>query len=218
MNNPFTEDYYMRGPETGLSNYENYSWKDDRTHAYVLHLARHLGLKSGETILDFGCARGYTVKALRMQGYLAKGYDISEWAIENCDEDVKQHVTNTLQAWPMSFDWVHSKDTFEHIPHDKIEFAIKAVVQMARKGAFFIVPLTQETDGPYIYPADEMDSTHVQRLTLEGWLHLFTHVTNQLCGDLYSFTVSGSYHMKGLKAASVDYPFSTGFITIKRFA
>jgi hypothetical protein len=31
MNHPYTEDYFMRGPESGLSNYRDYQWLPDLT-------------------------------------------------------------------------------------------------------------------------------------------------------------------------------------------
>ena len=216
--NPFTEDYYLRGPETGLSNYEDYRWLPDMTHAYVMHLARHLGIKNHESVHDIGCSRGYLVKSLQMHGIQATGHDISEWAVANCDESVKGFISNKWNPEPMSVDWVHSKDVLEHCDEDAVEKIITQVMESVRKGAFFIVPLCSYHRGSYIYPNDNKDSTHVIRFTMENWLSWITRLATIFDrSGLGKFTVSGSYHVPGLKQASVDYPFSTAFIQLRRF-
>lgn len=213
--NPFTEDYYLRGPEKGISNYQDYRWLPDQTHAYVMHLIRHLGIRSNDIMHDIGCARGYLVKSLRMHGIQATGHDISEWAIENCDESVKSLVSNKWDPEPLSVDWVHCKDVLEHCDTIAIACILEGVLKAIRKGAFFIVPLTASHGESYIYPRDNEDATHRIKFPLEVWLQWITSITASSEG---SFVVSGSYHVPGLKQASVDYPLSTGFIQIRRFS
>ena len=75
---PFDEEYFLRGEESGKSNYTNYRWLGDVTLQYAIFLVRHLGLNRYSSVLDFGCARGYLVKAMGMQGIRAHGYDISQ--------------------------------------------------------------------------------------------------------------------------------------------
>jgi hypothetical protein len=214
----FDEDYYLRGPETGKSNYENYSWKGELTLTYAIYLRRHLGIKDTDTVLDVGAARGFLVKALRMGGICAMGQDISKWAIENCDPSVKHFVSNELKAEPLSFDWIHMKDVAEHCTEDHLKKLCFTLFRAARKGCFFIVPLTSYFGGKYLYPADNQDSTHIIRFTIMEWIQLFKRVADEVerqTGE--QFTVMGGYHMHGLKQASVDFPMSTGFFKITRF-
>lgn len=214
----FDEDYYLRGPETGKSNYVSYSWKGELTLSYATYLRRHLGIQRGDTFYDVGTARGYLVRAMRMGGIAAMGYDISKWAVENCDPTVKAFVSNVLQAEPMSVDWVHGKDFAEHCSEDHLRKLFFTLYRAARKGCFFIVPLVGYFGGKYLYPADNMDSTHVIRFTISEWLKLFKEVADEVerqTGE--QFTVMGGYHMHGLKQASVDFPMSTGFFKIERF-
>lgn len=210
----FGEDYYLRGPETGLSNYENYTYLPALTTEYAKNLCRHLDIGTNDTIHDVGCSRGFLVKVLRTLGHQATGHDISEWAVQNCHPDVIPHVSTSCDFKPNSVDWVHSKDQAEHCTEAQLQELLPKLIRMARKGCFFIVPLTAYWGGRYIYPADNEDRTHKIRYTIDAWMRLLIGCSKQVEGD---FSIHGSYHMTGLKKASADFPFSTGFLTVRRF-
>ena len=208
---PFDEDYYMRGVETGKSNYQNYRWLPELTIPMVESLKRHLHIQDGDYVLDFGCGPGMLVKAMRMCGVHAVGYDISKWAIENCDESVKHEVSNDLALGQRIYDFIIAKDVMEHIPVSQLKNLIPGLCDSTRKSILIIVPLTSYRNGDYIRKEDEADITHVIRYTLDDWLRLLT----PLAPD---FTVSGSYHINGLKPASIQVPCSCGFFTLQRSA
>lgn len=212
---PFTADYYLRGKETGVSNYTDYHFMEPETTAYVERLTQHLGLIGTDSVHDIGCARGYLVKVLRTFGHEATGHDISEWAIKNCHPDVKEFVSNLCPYRPNSVDWVHCKDVLEHCAENYLEELLPMVFNMARKGCLFIVPLTAYWGGSYIYPADNQDKTHKIRITLESWMKMLIEASYKTAGN---FSIHGSFHLAGLKRASVDYPYSTGFFTVRRFS
>lgn len=209
MSNPFSEDYYMRGPESGLSNYRDYQWLPDLTMPMASHARWMLGFKAGDVVLDYGASRGFFVKALRMQGVDAWGYDISEWAVQNCDPTVKDYVSNTLELPEKGWDVIWSKDVFEHIPLVELIQLMPQLLKTTRRLMFIIVPLSVEDDGGYACPVDEMDSTHVIRWTLPTWLEF-------LQGFSKDFVVSGGYEMPHLKPKCYEYPRSYGFFTIRR--
>lgn len=204
--NAFTEDYFVRGKETGLSNFENYRWLPDNTISMATHLKRYLGLKDNESIFDFGCARGYLVKAMRMLNVQAWGYDISEWAIQNCDPEVKPFVSNHLNG--ASYSAIFCKDVAEHIPPAELRGVVHWM-QGASNKIFFIVPLSKETNGDYVHEKEENDKTHVNRWTLPDWLRFF-----ESCSP--SFVVSGSYRYPGLKPGCYEVECGYGFITLNR--
>lgn len=212
--NPFTEDYYLRGPDTGLSNYVDYHFMEPETRQYAVNLTRHLGLRGGETVHDIGCSRGYLAKVLNDMGNPTTGHDISEWAIRNCHPDVMDDVSTSCDFAPSSVDWVHGKDTLEHWDEKELKATLPKILSMARKGSLFIVPLVAYWGGKYIYPADNLDKTHKIRMPLDSWLRMFMEAAKQTEGN---FSIHGSYHMFGLKKASVDHPYSTCFITTRRF-
>lgn len=205
----YDADYYLRGKETGKSNYVDYGWKPDLTLPMADHLKRAMHIKDGDTVLDFGCARGYLVKALRMRGVNAFGYDSSEWAIENCDEGVKGYVSNVMPD--ERFDHIIAKDVFEHIHADDLIPILETLVGLMRRSMLIIVPLTGE-NGEYLRLEDRSDPSHVIRWGLHGWLD-FTH---RRCAHEPDIVVTGSWHYPGLKPASSETPKSCGFIQITR--
>jgi hypothetical protein len=203
---PFNEGYYMRGEG---SNYKDYKWLGEVTLTFAIYLQRHLGMTEGSRVLDVGCARGFLVRALRMMRMKAFGYDISDWAIENCDPEVTPFVSTELSSKPEEWDYVLSKDTLEHVPIEQLKVLVPKLCQATRKALLFIVPLTGYFGGKYLREEDEADSTHLIRFSLTDWL-LFLQ---PLAPD---FTVSGAYHIKGCKAASEKVQQSCGFLTLTR--
>lgn len=204
----FTEAYYMRGPQAGLSNYENYRWLGPPTLASCVSMAKHLGIRYGDSIIDWGCALGMYVKAFRDLGHEAFGYDTSDFAIKNAHEDAKPFVSDASPA--SQFDWVILKDTAEHIPYGELTRIVPTLATfIAKKGMFFVVPICEKQGGRYVRKEDEADSTHMIRWTLNEWiLFLEDHAPN--------FNVSGSYHIHGVKPASATVVHSCGFLTLNR--
>lgn len=204
----FGADYFLNGVESGLSNYSAYRWLGRPTEEMAQSLYRHLNLCAGDSLLEFGCARGYVVRALRSLGVPAYGIDISRWAIANCDPSVMEYVSNNLPIKPLSFDWIFGKDVAEHIEISTLPDVIEAITDGCKKGAFFIVPLT-DSGGIYLRQEDRQDVTHQIKWELQDWLKFLTD-----CAP--DFTVEGSYHIPGLKPASLQVPYSCGFFTMKR--
>jgi len=212
MNNgeQFDEDYFLRGRQSGKSLYENYRWMPKLTTQMVKSIIDHLGIDEGETILDFGCARGYVVKAFRQLGYSAYGVDISKWAIENADREVRSylsHITGstTLRTEYVGVDWVVAKDVLEHIP--SVTDTIINLMSIARNGVFVVVPLSIEDGSPYVVADYEKDVTHIHRLTLVSWVRLFMRP---------GWEVIASYRVKGVKDNYAHYPLGNGFIVARR--
>ena len=88
----FDEDYFERGPETGKSIYQHYHWLPKMTFGMARAFINEMKPQKHETIIDYGCAKGFFVKALRRLGYQAYGVDISKYAIEHADPEVKKYV------------------------------------------------------------------------------------------------------------------------------
>jgi len=205
----FDEDYFMHGQEKGVSNYSNYSWLGEITVALAKAIKRHLGICAADTVLDYGCARGYLVRAVREIGLSAGGWDISKWAIENCDESVKDCVQLVPETAETQFDWIIAKDVLEHVPASDLQRTVTALLNVARKGMFIVVPLSNQDGGPYVGPLDNKDATHITRWTLGTWLKFMRKCSKD-------FVYQGSYHIPGIKQASEPYEGSCGFITTKR--
>lgn len=203
----FDADYFQRGPETGKSNYVNYSWLPEVTLPCAHRMVEYLGIRHGDLVLDVGAARGYYVKAMRMMGIESHGYDISKWAVENCDPDVQRYMSNDF---PKFFpDWATIKDVLEHVPLQDLNYLCERLNRTISKGLLVIVPVVSESGGDFVREEDRMDSTHVIRWTFLEWLGFLEQ-------KFPKFTVSASFHVPGIKPASEIVPHSTAFFKLTK--
>lgn len=207
----YDSDYFLNGQQSGKSNYSNYEWKPDLTLPMADWLKRCLHIKDGDTLLDVGCARGFLVKALRMRGVLASGYDHSKWAIDNADPEIRPYVSTCLNAPKLGWDFVIAKDCLEHVPLNEVKPLLEKMIAATRKCMLVIVPLTHFDGGSYLRDEDNADPSHVIAWPLEMWMDL----VYSLCPSGSGF-ISGSWHYPGLKPASSQVHKSCGFIQFTR--
>jgi 2-polyprenyl-3-methyl-5-hydroxy-6-metoxy-1,4-benzoquinol methylase len=203
---PYDEDYYLRGKESGKSLYENYRWLPELTLPMVDRMVEVLGIRKGQTVLDFGCARGYTVRAFLERGYDAWGVDYSQWAIDNADPKARHKLWQGQWPW-FKVDWIIAKDVLEHIHDATLGRTIENLLEHARVGVFVVVPLAIEDGCTYVVPEYEKDVTHVQRLTLETWVAKFSAL---------GWSVNGTHRIPGIKDNYAWAVRGNGFITARR--
>lgn len=159
-----------------------------------------LGIKPGQRVLDFGCAKGFVTKALRMLRRDAWGIDISRYALSQAPEDVREFVSfvEDLDAYAMENRFTHaiSKDVLEHVPHELIDGTVRSLAQMSDQ-LLVVVPLGRPTargtggsGKRYVIEAYERDVTHVIREDAKWWLALL---------ERHFAEVSWRHHIEGLK-------------------
>ena len=163
----YDEDYFERGEELGLSCYTDYHWMPTRTLTTASDIIRRAGIKRSDVVLDYGCAKGFLVKALRWLGYEAYGYDTSKYAIDNCDEEVSEFLNDNIPDG-VGFDVVICKDTAEHIPYEEIDAFLLSIHDLTSYKAIFIIPLG--SGKKFNIPRYELDVTHQIRGTKEYWI------------------------------------------------
>ncbi len=169
MRERFDADYFERGEATGVSCYTDYRWLPELTIPMAHEIVTTLGIRRFEKIVDFGCAKGYLVKALRLLHYQAHGVDVSSYAINAAPPDVRDYLRLSLADFGR-FDWAISKDVLEHVPYDELGAVLNAIA-CACQHAFVNVPLG---DGKrYNAPEYERDATHVVREDLQWWARKF---------------------------------------------
>lgn len=152
--NWFDKDYYMRGIESGKSNYQNYRWIPELTIPLAMTIIDLLEIKKGEIVLDFGCAFGYLVKAFRLLHRQAYGCDTSKYAMDNIDPSVRDFCD--LSSGYDRYDYCIAKDVFEHIPKKQI---ISTLKKINSDRLFAVIPLG--SDGKYYAHANNFDKSHV---------------------------------------------------------
>ena len=166
LKNVFDEKYFEDGVRHRVSAYENYRWMPERTIREASSIINNIKF---DTVLDYGCAKGFMVHALRLLGKEAHGVDVSEYAVKNCHPRVEKYlsVIETAQDIKGGWDLIIAKDVLEHIPKDLIP---EVLIELRRrcKTIFVAVPLG---DGKrYRIREYEMDVTHVVREPEEWWL------------------------------------------------
>lgn len=198
MNHLYNEDYYERGIELNISGYSNYRWIPELTIPMAFRLIEVLGIREYETVLDYGCAKGYLVKALRLLHREAYGYDVSDYAINAADADTKPFLMTSLPN--KKYDWVICKDVLEHIPYENLDDVLSNLASISKRG-FFVVPLAE--DGKYNVPSYEHDTTHIIREDLTWW-------ENKL--KFNGFNVSfASYRLEHIKENYAHWEKGNGF-------
>ncbi len=202
----YNAEYFESGKQLGLSCYENYRWLPALTIPMVQALIKRLNIHKTDTILDFGCAKGYIVKAFRMLGYDCRGCDVSEYALDCADEVTRESLclvdggqipqSPNGKAW----DWIIAKDVLEHLTHEQIDYTL-AEFYAGGRNVFAAIPLG---DGKqFVIPEMEKDVTHVTRETLNWWEVKFR---------VHGFeTIRGMYQMRGINWTDA-YPLGNGFI------
>ena len=215
--NYYDRDYFENGHETGKSGYSNYRWLGEPTIKMSESIISYCDLEINDSILDYGCAKGFLIKALHLKGFFNTfGCDVSKYAVENADKDVKNFITLLDAKTTMYeqfngkvFDLVISKDVFEHIPLDDLPEILFQLSTISKK-MFLAIPLGDESNR-FIIPEYHNDASHVTIITDQNWLDLFQKDWE---------VVKKDYRVKGLKDYWFDVnPKGNGFylLTSKKF-
>lgn len=172
----YDEDYYENGLETNKSCYVDYKWMPEMTLELADGIQKHLKLEKQTTVLDYGCAKGYLVKAMRILGIDAYGCDISKYAISNVDSDVKKFcfcIEENQKSIFLnnSYDWLITKDVLEHMTEVAIDHLLSEAYKYAGK-MFHVIPLGN-LDNNFVIPEYHYDPSHIQIQTKEWWTNKF---------------------------------------------
>lgn len=168
MSEFFDKSYYESGPQTGKSLYQNYRWIPELTIPLAHHIVQSIGIFKDETVMDFGCAKGYLVYALRLLGIEAYGVDISDYAIRKSPKEVAEYLKK-IEPCDDSFqycDYLLCKDILEHVPYDQLDNQLE-ILRTKCNTIFAIIPLGE--NGKYIIPAYELDKSHHIRESEKWW-------------------------------------------------
>ncbi len=169
----FDKSYYESGPQSGKSLYQNYRWMPELTIPLAHHIADYMNILKYETVLDFGCAKGYLVHAFRLLGYKAHGVDVSKYAISQAMKEVEPYIGRikpNSDEFGSNWDYIICKDVLEHIPYDSIDINLSNLRKNGKE-IFAIIPLAE--NGKYIVPAYELDQSHYIRENRDWWNEKF---------------------------------------------
>jgi len=129
-------------------------------------------LHNPASILDIGCAFGYSVNRLRKLGYSAWGLDISKYAISQAPIELKPYLIHS-PAWDIpivsgTFDFIFSSGVLEHLTREELDKAIKEIKRVGSRGLIGV----SCKDDTTTHEGD--DDTHEVILTRDKWQELFS--------------------------------------------
>lgn len=204
----FDEDYFENGIATGKSCYTNYRWLPELTIKFAHKIIRVLNLREGDKVLDFGCAKGFLVKAFRILEIDAYGCDISQYALNHVDDEIKEYCKRNdkeIVPFDIHFDWIIAKDVLEHLTEEEIDSFLDEMRSKA-DNIFIIVPLGE--NDKFNIPAYELDVTHKLAKTRDWWENKF---------EDHSWTVDRfCYIIPGLKDNWAQWKKGNGFFVLKK--
>jgi predicted TPR repeat methyltransferase len=195
----FTKDYYEDGVRKHISGYEDYKWMPTRSIPEALDIQSNFEFK---TCVDYGCAKGFLVNALRIVGCDAWGEDISEYAVENCHPNVRDYVSLPNDK---EYDLLICKDVLEHIEVEDIPSVLQKFKKKSKQ-FFFVIPLGD--DDRFRIREYEVDITHVTKKDEEWWIRMFESQGMEL--------VKFSYSLGSIKEKWIEpYPHGNGFFILR---
>jgi cyclopropane fatty-acyl-phospholipid synthase-like methyltransferase len=206
-NSFYNKDYFEKGKISKKSCYENYRWIPELTIPMATKIAKYCNFEENHNILDFGCSKGYLVKSLRLLGYKAYGVDISKYAIENIDTEVKKYcklIKADYAPIKKKFSWVLSKDVLEHLTYGQISKFLTKYRKLCKQ-MFHVIPLGDKNK--YRIKEYHLDKSHVQMNNEDWWIKTFKNNGWE--------TIKFDYAVKGIKDNWHDHhPKGNGFFTI----
>lgn len=129
---------------------------------------------SPRRVLDVGCGKGFLIKAFMTKGVYAEGCDISKWAIDNCEPEVKGKLKycdirdGLSQYDDDSFDLLVCEQILEHIEIEFLPVVIQELFRVTSNWVHVGVPISlTRNNEPF------GDPTHVTYMSYSFWVSIF---------------------------------------------
>ena len=178
---------YFDGPrEYG---YGGYSY-DGRWQPVAQDIVDHFRLKSGDKVLDIGCAKGFLVKDLLALGIDAYGVDVSKYALMNCEPEVVGRLQiGSAEDLPFpdgSFSAVLCINSLHNLPRDLCKVALGEIERLAPNKGFVQVDSYFTSEQKKIFESWVL--TAYFHDYPDGWIKLFEEAGYS--GDWYWTIIS----------------------------
>jgi len=182
----FGKDFFDGDRRVGYGGYHYHPrfWEN-----VVLDFKEYYNLSSESKILDIGCAKGFMLYDFTrlIPGVTVRGIDISEYAIKNAKEEVKDYVeVGNAVDLPFdddSFDLVISITTLHNLEKNDLKRALKEIMRVTKKDAFITVDAYRDEE-----EKKRMEAWNLTALTVmhtEEWKRFFKEAGYN--GDYYWF-------------------------------
>lgn len=149
----------------------------------------YYNLRDGSKILDIGCGKGFMVyDFLKLNPNLEiLGIDISNYAIKNCKEEVRQNLKiascDDLPFEDNTFDLVISINTIHNLDKDGCGKSLREINRVSKKNKFIIVDAYRNDEEKKKMFAWNLTAKTIMHV--DEWLKFFKE--NNYDGDYYWF-------------------------------
>lgn len=164
----YNEAYYKS------ANYKDYLHRGPRYKRMAREIVRLLESTSllKPPILDYGCSVGFLVQALKEMNIDSYGFDISEWAKQQC---LEKNIKIVEKIEPIST--LFAFDVFEHMELLEIEDVVKNAkpeVIVAR------IPVSINGGKSFALDVSNNDPTHITCLEKQQWIDFIDKLGYQI--------------------------------------
>ncbi len=150
---------------------------------------QYWNLNYNSKILDVGCGKGFMLYDLikAIPGIQVKGIDISEYAIQNSIEEVKDKLivgnANELPFEDNSFDIVISINTIHNLEIEECGKALREIQRVSKKNSFITVDAFRDDREKELMYAWNLTAKTI--MSVEDWINFFHK--NGYNGDYFWF-------------------------------
>jgi ubiquinone/menaquinone biosynthesis C-methylase UbiE len=126
-------------------NYGGYRYMEGRWEKVARAMVEHYGAKAGDKVLDVGCGKGFLLYDFTkvVPGVEVTGIDISEYAIENAKEEIKDCLqkghANHLPFPDHYFDLVFSINTLHNLCCYDLDKALREIQRVGKTHKYICV-------------------------------------------------------------------------------
>lgn len=165
-------DYFERGKQSGKGWLEDYRWMPRRSFREAFAFIDHLNLDETSYVLDFGGAKGYLVKALRLLDIRADCCDISNYALSFapegswCCSDEQQWIQHRDQ-----YTHIVAKDVFEHMTVSQLINILSNYLPLVAKKMMCVIPMGE--NGSYRIKEYNTEISHLIADDEMWWENVF---------------------------------------------
>ena len=156
----------------------------------VIDFVSYYNLKDSSSILDVGCGKGFMLYDFKKfnKNFKIKGIDISEYAIKNSMDEVKNDVlggsADKLPVEDNSVDLVISINTIHNLDESNCAESLREIERVSKKSKFITVDAYKDNDEKKRMYAWNLTAKTIKHV--DEWKSFFKD--NGYSGDYYWFT------------------------------